>query len=200
MVEKRSYIFNWQMGRLLFTPLLSSSWSSCILSDYRPQKSRNRITYRIFQVQESDRWRSPRSWRPPPAASPSPGSLPRLPPRCSQRWRRRCWTPARRRFQSAKGPKYCFWGADCQSNMPLRAGGDCKWLVGMGTMTNEIPGGKSTQQRSGRVVLQLTISFRMLSMPSKYLFLVSPSYNLYLAFQKSGILVLLNKGVLHKNF
>ena len=103
-------------------------------------------------------------------------------------------------FQSAKGPKYCFWGADCQSNMPLRAGGDCKWLVGMGTMTNEIPGGKSTQQRSGRVVLQLTISFRMLSMPSKYLLLVSPSYNLYLAFQKSGILVLLNKGVLHKNF
>ena len=43
-------------------------------------------------------------------------------------------------------------------------------------MTNEIPGGKSTQQRSGRVVLQLTISFRMLSMPSKYLLLVSPSY------------------------
>ena len=62
-----SYIFNWQMVCLLFTPLLSSSWSSsCIVSDYRPQKSINRITYRIFQVQESDRWRSPRSWRPPP--------------------------------------------------------------------------------------------------------------------------------------
>ena len=30
------------MGRLLFTPLLSSSWSSCIVSDCRPQICRNR--------------------------------------------------------------------------------------------------------------------------------------------------------------
>ena len=97
-----SYIFNWQMVCLLFTPLLSSSWSSsCIVSDYRPQKSINRITYRIFQVQESNRWRA---WRPPPAASPSPGSLPRLPPCCSQRWRRRCWTPARCRCPPNQSP------------------------------------------------------------------------------------------------